>query len=153
MKFYTLLLLTALIFGLSSCSKIKQKAKDTINSSGEAVGQTASEFVDGVAEGVEKTLERKIIISDTLSHLGLQIGKSNIENINGGDNNLLIVYVIFTQDFEEEIRVTAFDKTGQEIGRSNGKVTGKKDEATYWEFSFNNRTYIEVKSEIKFDLN
>ena len=39
---------------LASCGDVKEKAKDTINKTGEVVGETATELVEGVTEGVEK---------------------------------------------------------------------------------------------------
>lgn len=49
-----------------SCNRISQKAKTTINKTGETVGETATEFFEGVAEGVDKTLECEIVLSDDL---------------------------------------------------------------------------------------
>ncbi|WP_346882420.1 hypothetical protein [uncultured Algibacter sp.] len=50
-----LILIFMLLF--TSCDKIASKTKETINKSGETVGETATEFFEGVTEGVDKTLE------------------------------------------------------------------------------------------------
>ncbi|MBU2921405.1 hypothetical protein KO504_08630 [Winogradskyella psychrotolerans] len=60
--------LTTLILLLSffSCDRIANKTKEGINRGGEVVGESATEFFEGVSEGVDKTLECKIILSNNL---------------------------------------------------------------------------------------
>ena len=66
MRILLLLLSTGL---LSSCNWFKQKAKDTVNKSGEIVAKTGSEFVDGVSKGVEKTFQNTVIFSNKIKNL------------------------------------------------------------------------------------
>jgi hypothetical protein len=49
-----ILVLLLLVFTLVSCNQIKSKTKETINESGEIVGKSASEFIEGVSEGIDK---------------------------------------------------------------------------------------------------
>ncbi|MFL5743082.1 MAG: hypothetical protein ACJ751_00350, partial [Niastella sp.] len=68
-----------LIIGLAlvtaSCNWAEKKAKDTVNKTGEVVGKAGSEFVNGVAKGVEKTFENEVKFSDPLLKQGLEAGK------------------------------------------------------------------------------
>ena len=58
---------------LVSCNTIKKKAKETINVGGETVGKGASEFFEGVAEGVDKTSDGLVSINDILSSKSFRI--------------------------------------------------------------------------------
>ena len=58
-----------------SCNKVKEKAKDTINKGGETVGEMATEFTEGVTEGVDRTLDNKIVLSEGLKAKGIRTGK------------------------------------------------------------------------------
>jgi len=142
----TLIILT---FLLTSCDRVKEKTKNTINEGGEVVGKTATEFIEGVSEGVDKTLQCEMSLSEALKNGGLQTGKFSIQNdTNGGQNNLLAIYIIFNKDFNKPVIAKAFDKTGLEIGRSKLTVEGKAGEAKYYDFAFDKRTYIEAKSKL-----
>jgi len=133
---------------LASCGKVKEKAKETINKSGETVGKTATEFFEGVAEGIDKTLQCELSLSQSLIDKGLKTGKFAIDNADGGRNNQLTVYLIFDKDFKSPVTAKVFDKNGLEVGRAKIDVEGKANEAGYFDFIFDKRTYIEVKSKI-----
>ena len=133
---------------LVSCSRVKEKAKETINKSGEAVGKTATEFFEGVYEGVDKTLQCELSLSNVLTDKGLKTGKFAVESADGGRNNQLTVYLIFDKDFKSPVTAKVFDKNGLEIGRTKIDVEGKADETGYFDFVFDKRSYIEVKSKI-----
>ena len=134
---------------LFSCSDIKQSAKETLNKGGEVVGKTTTEFIEGVSEGVEKTLQCDISLSDSLGIRGISTGTHSINNgEDGGENNKLTLYVIFNKDFNSELIAKAFGKDGLEIGRAKTKVKGTRGDAIYVDFVFDKRTYIEVKSKI-----
>lgn len=132
-----------------SCGDVSEKAKETINRGGEVVGKTATEFIEGVSEGIDKTLECEIVLSPELAAKGLKTGKFSIEtDSTGGHNNMLTLYIIFEKGFKEAVTVKAFDKKGLEIGRSKVLVKGKAGDATYYDFKFDRRTYVEVKSKL-----
>ena len=135
--------LVALIL-LGACGRVKE----TINKSGETVGKTATEFFEGVSEGIDKTLQCELSLSESLTDNGLKTGKFTIENAEGGRNNQLTVYLIFDKDFKASVSAKAFDKNGLEVGRAKIEVEGKADEAGYYDFIFDRRTNIEVKSKI-----
>lgn len=143
----TLITLFALL--TISCDRVKNKTKETINKGGETVGKTASEFIEGVTEGVEQILQCEISLSQALMDQGLSTGKFSIEDgAAGGDDNKLTLYIIFDKDFSATLRAKAFDKNGLEIGRVTLDVEGKAGDAGYYDFVFDTRTYIEVKSKI-----
>ncbi len=145
------LYIMALIVVLNSCNRAKQTAKDTINKSGEVVGKGSSEFLSGVKEGIDKTFQCELKLSENLSAKGIKTGKFSIGNSNGAENNLLTAYIIFDKDFKQKIHVSVLDKNGKEYGRSALDIEGKKDDAKYFDFTFDNRTNIESKSTFNFD--
>lgn len=132
---------------ITSCSKIANKTKEGVNRSGEAVGETATEFFEGVSGGVEKTLECEISVSKNLLDSGIKTGAYDIEDTSG-KNNTLILYIIFAKDFKNTITVKAFNKKGLEIGRTKIEISGNKGDADYYEFVFDERTDIGFKNKI-----
>jgi hypothetical protein len=142
-------LILALASTLFSCERVTEKTKDTLNKGGEVVGKTATEFFEGVSEGVDKTLQCDLTVSPDLQSKGIRTGKFEIGNDSaGGKNNRLSLYVIFDKNFKQTVSVMAFDKNGLEIGRSKQLIQGKAGDAKYYDFTFDKRTYIEVKSKI-----
>jgi hypothetical protein len=135
------------VFTLFSCERIKNKTQETINASGEAVGQSATEFAEGISEGIDKTLEAKVKLSPSLLDNGLTTGKFEItDNPLGGNDNLLTIYLIFDKDFDGILRVKVFDKNGLETGRAKLEVKGIKGDANYFDFTFGERVEIEARS-------
>jgi hypothetical protein len=63
-------------------------------------------------------------------------------------NNLLTLYLIFEKDLKTTLTAKVFDKNGLEEGRAKIEISGNAGEASYYDFSFDKRTYIEVKSKI-----
>jgi hypothetical protein len=148
MKLYlTALLLIVILF--SSCNRIANKTKEGINRGGEVVGETATEFIEGVTEGVDKTLECDIILSKNLIKAGLKSGVYDVKNESiGTNNNELTLYLIFQKDFNKEVLVKVYNKNKLEIGRTRTIITGKKGDAGYFDFTFDKRTDIGFKNKI-----
>ncbi len=141
--------LAVLFFFIISCDNIKQEAKEAVNKSGEVAGKTATEFIEGVTEGVEQTLQTNLEFTQELKNRGLHTGKCVVKNdSSGGSNNLLVLYLIFDQDVKKDLLFKVFDKNGMEIGRVKKQVEGKAGEAKYYDVAFDKRTYIEVKSKV-----
>ncbi|MES2704589.1 MAG: hypothetical protein V4649_18255 [Bacteroidota bacterium] len=132
---------------LASCDGIKNKAKQAINKTGEAVGTGSSEFVKGVSKGVEQTLESEITLSDDLKQQGISFGRFTIGKAPGTESkNMLTVYLIFAHDFNGNISARITDNSGTEYGRSATTVSAKANETKYADFIFDKRTDIESKS-------
>jgi hypothetical protein len=83
MKHY-FVIITGVLFVSLSCTRIKSTAKETLNKGGEVVGKSATEFVEGVSEGVERTLDCLIVVSEELINKGISTGKYFITNDSGG---------------------------------------------------------------------
>jgi hypothetical protein len=146
------LILSLLALSLTiSCSDVKEKAKNTINKGGEAVGETATEFIEGVTEGVDRTLDNKIVLSEVLKSQGINTGKFYIESDSLGKDNKLVVYLITEKDFKGKLTFKIVDKKGLETGRKVVELNRKAGEAAYQDVTFDQRTDIEVKSTIQID--
>ena len=140
-------ILLLMVFTFCSCDRVKDKGKEAINAGGEAVGKSATEFIEGVSEGIDKTLESTIELSKDLQEKGLHTGKYSIEdNPLGGNDNLLTIYFIFNKDFKDSVYVKVYDKNGLETGRAKLEVEGKKGDADYFDFTFGQRVEIEYRS-------
>ena len=147
MRFSQLLCIATLTI-LMSCNRISNKAKEGINKGGEVVGESATEFFDGVSEGVDKTLDCEISLSKNLLNKGLKKGVYYIESQPIGNNNKLILYLVFNKDFSKELTAKAYNKKGQEIGRTKVMVEGKYGNAAYFDFEFDKRTDIGFRNKI-----
>lgn len=151
-NFPIVLSIVALFSILSSCQSVTEKTKEVINKGGETAGKTATEFIEGVSEGIDKTLQCDLVLSDKLQEKGLKLGKHTIENdSSGGENNKLVVYLIFDKEFKSSIQVKAFDKTGLECGRNRVQLNEKAGEARFIDVYFDRRTHLDVKSRILFE--
>ncbi|WP_052466943.1 hypothetical protein [Psychroserpens damuponensis] len=132
---------------LFSCERVKNKTHETINAGGEVVGKSATEFVEGISEGIDETLEAKIKLSPLLVENGLATGKFEItDNPLGGKDNLLTLYLIFNRDFNEILRIKVYDKNGLETGRAKLEINEIKGDAGYFDFTFGKRVQIENRS-------
>ena len=141
---YTFALVFLMLF---SCERVKNKTQETINAGGEVVGKSATEFVEGISEGIDKTLESKIELSHDLIKKGLSTGKFEIsDNPLGGKDNLLTLYLIFDQDFDGILHVKVFDKNGLDTGRAKLEVKDVGGHANYFDFTFGKRVEIEARS-------
>jgi hypothetical protein len=137
-KYFSLLLLLPIMV---NC----HRAEEAANKTGQLVGKGATEFVNGVGEGIDKTLQCKIDISEGLAQAGLKSGKFMVSD------SVLTAYLIFDKDFNQAIKVKVLDKTGQEYGRTSLLIQGKKDSAQYFDFKFDGRTKIESKSDFRME--
>lgn len=131
-----------------SCNWAKEKAKNTVNKTGEIVAETGSEFVDGVSKGVHKTFQNDITLSEKLIEKGLKKGKVEIIGTDSTSNNILSIYLIFDATLEQPLTVKLFSNTDEEYGRITQLVNGQQGEAKYVDFVFDKRISIDSKSKI-----
>lgn len=127
-----------------SCST--DNIKEGINKAGDVAGQTAGEFIEGASKGVEKAFDVKVNLSDDLKKKGLEFGKTYITSDSLSTDNLLMVYIIFNQDYSDTLKAKVYDDKQLEMGRTTTIVTAKKDEAKFVEFHFDKRTNIDSKN-------
>ncbi len=132
-----------------SCNKVKEKTKETINKGGETVGEMATEFTEGVTEGVERNLDCKVVVSEGLKAQGISTGKYHIENDSLGKDNKLVIYIITEKAFKGTVTFKINDKKGVEFGRQELQLNANAGAAGYYDVVFDPRTDIEVKSTIE----
>ncbi|WP_156169052.1 hypothetical protein [Kordia jejudonensis] len=102
---YTLILIC---FCIISCGKVKETTKNAIKEGGKIVGESVGEFSKGVSEGVEETFQITINANETITAKGISFGKITLGSIHGGRDNLLNVYLIFDQDFNDTLYFESF---------------------------------------------
>ena len=134
------------IFALIIFSCSTDNIKEGINTVGDVAGQTAGEFIEGASKGVEKAFDIKVTLSDDLKKKGLEFGKTYITNDSLSTDNLLMVYIIFNQDYSDTLKAKVYDDKQLEMGRTTAVVNGKKDQAMFVEFHFDKRTNIDSKN-------
>jgi hypothetical protein len=144
-------LIVGLAMVTASCNWAEKKAKDTVNKTGEVVGKAGSEFVNGVAKGVEKTFENEVKFSDQLTKQGLEAGKIVIRSSEHHSDDIISAYLIFNKNFDQEVTIKIFSPQGKEYGRTKAQVKGKKGDAVYVDFTFDSRTNIDGKGTISFE--
>lgn len=145
-KLFTILAVAVLVL---SCSKVKEKTKETLNKGGETVGEMATEFAEGVTEGVDRTLDSKIVLSEGLQQQGISYGKYHIESDTLGNNNKVVIYLITEKAYKGTLTFKVTDKKGVEFGRSQLQLDTKAGAGNYYDVVFDPRTDIEVKSTIE----
>lgn len=142
-KIYILLFLISVLCGCSSNS-IKEK----INKAGDVAGQTAGEFIEGASKGVQKAFDVEVHLPKELKDKGIEFGKATVSNDTIGTDNLLVLYVIFNENYEGKLTAKVFDEKSLEIGRSIIETSGKKGEAKHVEFHFDKFTNIDSKNKV-----
>jgi len=139
----------SIIIIVISCNQIKDKARETLNEGGEVVGKSATEIIEGVVEGVERTLDCEVKLSEELVKKGLGTGKYYIgQDSVGNVDNVLRLYLIFNKDLKTAITAKVKDKSGLETGRVKLEIEGISGDAKYIDFNFNKHTKIEARSVI-----
>lgn len=141
----SVLILSACNLGSTIANTTEEVANKTAaTKAGEILGGSTRSFADGVGEGLDKAGNSSIKLSENLSKKGIKLGGHKIETLSGNDNKISI-YFIFEEDFTGIITVKAFDKQMQEVGRVKQELSGKKDDAGYIDFVFDERTNIDPK--------
>lgn len=141
-----LLLLSALL--LTACGRMAEGTKDALNKGGEFAGSAATEVVEGVTSGVEKSWSIDVALSDELKAQGLSIGKTQVEADSAGVDNQLIVYIGTDKAFSGALSAVATDEEGREMGRSGLQIDLAAGNADYFTFKFQARTDLERKSRV-----
>jgi hypothetical protein len=148
----SLILVVASLSLTAACSETKEKAKETINASGELVGKTVGEFSKGVSTGVDETFEIKINAAPELTQEGVSLGKIELKSIDGGHDNLVNTYLIFSKDFKKSLVLKAFDSKNLEMGRSVVKIKAKANHAAFYGFALDTLTNINADSKLTLEL-
>ena len=144
------LILSACNLGNTIANTTEEVANKTATKAGEILGGSTRSFADGVGEGLDKAGNSFIKLSEDLSKKGIKLGGHKLENLSGNDNKISI-YFIFEEDFTGNVVVKVFDKQMQEVGRLKQEISGKKDDAGYIDFVFDERTNIDPKYTISIE--
>ncbi|QXP79435.1 MULTISPECIES: hypothetical protein [Winogradskyella] len=145
MKTYLSIILLLIFF---SCNRLADKTKEGINRGGEVVGETATEFFDGISKGVDNTLDCKIELSESLKNKGLKTGTYSIDSQSNNKKNKLTLYLIFQENFKDNVTAKVYNKSGFEIGRATTVIIGAQRSASYFDFIFDERTDIGFRNKI-----
>ena len=94
---------------------------------------------------VESSDMRQINLADDLRDDGLRIDRVQLVK-----KNSATVYARYEKPFSASVILAAFDRTGNEIGRSKRTLAGTTDEAGYFDFGFDSR--VPMKSASYFSL-
>lgn len=134
---------------LSACGRMAEGTKSALNKGGEIAGAAATEVVEGMTTGVEKTWSIDVRLSDALKAQGLSLGRTLVEADSAGRDNRLVVYLIADQGFDGPVSAIAYDQHGAEFGRAARAVKLAAGAADFQEFRFQGRTDLERKSRVE----
>ncbi|HSI89826.1 MAG TPA: hypothetical protein VK927_01860 [Adhaeribacter sp.] len=138
---------------LFSCDRVKSKSQEALNQTGEVVGKSGSEFFSGISEGVQKTFQSTVELDAGLTEKGVTAGKFFVSGAEAdATNNKLTVYLIFNETFKDTVRATILDRNGVEYGRVYQLLEGRKGDARYHDFEFDNRTHVESNSKFLIEI-
>lgn len=102
-----LIVLFVAIITIAAYTEIKEQTKKAINKSGEVVSKTATEFVEGISEGVDKTLQCELSLAQALTDKGLKTSAHSIQSSREASDNKLQLYLIFSQNFNTPLTLKA----------------------------------------------
>ncbi len=128
--------LLVLIVTVSGCS---------LKRTGERTGEAVGEFIKGASSGVQNSFKVEVELSPELKQKGLELGKVIIANDTLGVDNLVSVYCIFNQDFADTVLLKAYDNQKLETGRSRVIIKANKDDAGFYDFTFDRRTNLDTE--------
>lgn len=146
LKWCTPIILGAIL--LVACDRAKQGTKDVLNEGGRVAGTAAGEVLEGVTTGVEDTWSVKVDLSEARKQQGLGLGKVEVETGEGGNDNLLVVYLTTTTAVNDSLRVIAYDNDGAEMGRTMVRINAAAGSGDFYEAQFPKRTDLERKSRV-----
>lgn len=137
-----------LSISLVGCGRVVDGTKGALNKGGELAGSAATEVIEGVASGVERSWGLTIEPSQELLARGLVVGKVQVETNSVGSANTLILYLSADRSIQDKLHATAFDEEGREMGRSTFVVDLPAGGADFHTILFQDRTDLERKSRI-----
>jgi hypothetical protein len=106
------LLLTTVLF-CSACDWAGRKGKEALNKGGELAGTAATEVIEGVTTGVERTWKVDVQLSAELVQRGLILGRTQVlADESTGQDNRLLIYLSTGTGLADTLSAVAFDKDG-----------------------------------------
>lgn len=117
----------------AGCGKGKSNDESIAKKTGRKVAENISDFAKGVDKGLTSVGKVKVAVSAEVKKLGL---RQTIAQKLAKDEPGISVYMISSGKTYALLCAKAFNKDGQEIGRSSAKVDFEADDAKYVKFVF-----------------
>ncbi len=133
---------------LAGCGDSEQSLSEK---AGKAVGEGLTGFLSGVGSSVDEQMKVQTELSEAASAAGLGVTTGKSAGM-GDPDKTFTIYLIAGQPFKGTLLARAFDKDGQEIGRSRAEVDLQKDDADYVGFVFHQQMDSQLVSKYRIDL-
>jgi hypothetical protein len=144
----TTILLLTITFTVTSCDWAGRKGKEALNKGGELAGSAATEVIEGVTTGVERTWKVDVHLSDALQQQGLTLGRTQVMSDDHGRDNRLVVYLSTERGLRDTLSAIAYDKDGLEMGRTRLLLNAPANSGDHYELQFQERTDLARKSRV-----
>jgi len=133
---------------VSSCNWAEKKTKQALNKGGEFAGSAATEVIEGVTTGVERTWKVDVELSSELRARGLQLGRTQVVGDEQGRDNRLVIYLSTDKGLRDTLSAIALDKDMLEMGRTTLVVDAPPNSGDHYVLQFQDRTDLERKSRV-----
>jgi hypothetical protein len=107
-----------------------------VHRAGKRVGETLTEFAQGVGSGIDNKLEEKVELTEPVAALGLESTVAKADGYDDSGKKLLTVYLIASRSVNQWLMAKAMNREGQEVGRTTVEVIMEADDAKYVTFAF-----------------
>lgn len=118
------------VLALGACGEDRSMSQKA----GSAISGTATDFVAGLGEGVDKRMSLKLDVAPEVASNGMTVTLGKSRGMGSKDAS---VYVVATKPYKGAFLARALDQSGAEIGRSRVEVDFPADDAQYVNFTFN----------------
>lgn len=131
------------------CDWAGRKGKEALNKGGELAGTAATEVIEGVTTGVERTWKVDVQLSPELVQRGLILGRTQVlADETTGQDNRLVIYLSTEKGMSDTLSAIAFDKDGLEMGRTRLALSAPPHSGEHYELRFQDRTELGRKSKV-----
>lgn len=142
-------IIPVLVLGLlAGCDK---QDESVAKQAGDKVGQVVTEFASGVGQGVDKSMEVTVELSEALTGRGVEMTMSKSLGMDPTRKGIS-VYLISSQPLKTSLMAKALNKEGQEIGRSVVDVEFGADDAQYVAFPFDAKMDTQLVERYHIDI-
>ncbi|MDD3118697.1 MAG: hypothetical protein PHQ27_05935 [Victivallales bacterium] len=138
---------TALIL---TCGCGKKDDESLAGKTGRKVGENLAEFTKGIDKGLKNAEQVQVMLADDIKNLGLEktIAKPLSED---NSEHGFSIYMISHKKVYAMLCAKAYNREGQEIGRSNAKVDFNADDAQYVNFTFPEKMSLDAVARFRIE--
>jgi hypothetical protein len=143
----------AVLVLIASCSQ--DRAKHETNRAGQAIGEGATSFFNGLEAGAEKTVTSyDVRLSGELKAAGVSvtIARSTTGDDSNGHKPGLSFYVLNKSPITGILRLKLFNSKDQEIGRAVTSIGFTGDDARYVPFTLDKLVPVVTTKYVELDL-